>query len=78
MRITEKNLVAMVNRLNNEHGFENPKWNTVGSFKLRSENGGYSIAKVKNDGGGIQTIGGCYGMTTRECYYFLNGLLATL
>ena len=78
MTITKKTLEAMVKRLNATSGFENPEYCTVGSFRLSHENGGYSIRKVMNEGGGVQTVGGCYGMTTKECYFFLSGLLATL
>lgn len=76
MTITRKNLETMVKRLNNINGFNDVEWNTIGSFRLYHDASGYAIQKVMNEGGGVQTIGGCYGMTTRECYYFLNGLLA--
>lgn len=75
MPITKKNLESMVNRLNAIHGIENANWNTVNSFRLSRDGAGYSIQKVINDFGGVSNVGGCYGMTTKECYYFLKGLL---
>lgn len=77
MTITKKNLEAMVNRLNAINGIEDAKWNTVGIFRLAKDGCGFSIQKVMNEGGGVSNVGGCYGMTTKECYYFLSGLLAT-
>ena len=78
MTITRKNLEAMVKRLNSVNGFENPDYNTVGSFKLYKDGVGYAIHKIHNEFGGVVTLGGCYGMTTKECYFFLNGLLANI
>ena len=78
MTITKKTLEAMVKRLNNAAGFIEPEWNTVGSFKLYKDACGYAIHKIHNNGGGVVTIGNCNGMTTKECYYFISGLLATL
>ena len=76
MTITKKNLEAMTKRLNAVNGFEDPEWNTIGSFKLYKDGCGYAIHKVHNNGGGVVTVGGFYGMTTKECYFFLSGLLA--
>ena len=78
MTITKKTLEAMVNRLNAINGIENANWNTLNSFRLSKDGVGYSIQKVVNDCGGISNVGGCYGMTTKECYFFLSGLLANL
>lgn len=76
MRITRANLESMVSRLNAINGIENAKWNTAGSFRLYSDGCGLSIQKVENEAGGVSNVGGCYGMTTKECYYFISGLLA--
>ena len=78
MTITKKTLEAMVKRLNAVNGIEKAEWNTVGSFRLYKDACGFSVQKVVNDGGGVSNVGGCYGMTTKECYFFLNGLLATI
>ncbi len=78
MTITRKNLDAMVKRLNVVNGFENPEWSTIGSYRLYKDGIGYAIQKVDNEMGGVSTVGNCYGMTTKECYFFLSGLLSNL
>lgn len=78
MRITRKDLDAMVKRLNCIKGYNEPEYNTVGSYRLSFQNGYVSVVKVMTEGGGVQTVGGCCGMTTKECYYFLSGILANL
>lgn len=75
MRITKKDLENMVNRLNAENGFINPEWDTVGAYRLYKDYNGYSVHKVENAGGGVSVVAHCYGMTTKECYYFMCGLL---
>ena len=76
MRITKKDLENMVERLNRIHGLTEYDWNTMGSFRLNHNGYGYSIHKVNNEYGGVIVVGNCSGMTTKECYYFLNGLFA--
>ena len=76
MRITTKTLETLVKRLNATQGFENPDYNTIGSYKLSYQNGYINLVKVMNEAGGVRTLE-C-GMTTRECYYFISGILANL
>ena len=76
MRVTKTTLQNMVNRLNAEHGFENVGWDTVGAYRLYSDGIGYAIHRVNNAAGGVECIGNMAGMTTKECYYFLCGVLA--
>ena len=76
MRVTKTTLQNMVERLNNEHGFENPEWNTVGAYRLYIDGCGYAIHKINNTAGGVICLGNMSGMTTKECYYFLAGVLA--
>ena len=75
MRITKRDLQNMINRLNAINGFEEVKYNTVGGFRLYQDACGYTVHKIVNVGGGVSSVGNCYGMTTKECYYFLCGLL---
>lgn len=75
MRITKRDLQNMINRLNAINGFKEVKYNTVGGFRLYQDACGYAIHKIVNVGGGVSSVGNCYGMTTKECYYFLCGLL---
>jgi len=76
MKITKKDLENMVKRLNAENGFEIPDYSTLGAFRLYKDANGYAIHKVHNEMGGVSTVGHCYAMTVKECYYFLTGLLA--
>ena len=78
MTVNKKVLETMVARLNRANGFEVVEWNTIGSYKLYKDGCGYAIHKIHNAGDGVETVGSAYGMTTRECYYFLLGLLATM
>lgn len=75
MRITKKDLENMVKRLNAAHGFIDPDYNTVGSYRLYNSGVGYAIYKVGNSSGGVSVVAHCYGMTAKECYYLLCGLL---
>lgn len=75
MRITKTDLENMIKRLNAKNNISDPEWNTIDSYKLYKDGCGYAIHQVINSGGGVRAIGNCYGMTTKECYYFLCGLL---
>lgn len=75
MIIRKKDLENMLKRLNTMRGYLNPHYLTVGSYRLSCENGGYSVREVVNDSGAVRCLGNMYGMTARECYYFLNGLI---
>lgn len=76
MTITKTTLEAMVKTLNAKKGFHDVEWNTIGSYKLYKDGCGYAVHKVHNEGGGVEAVGYCYGMTTRECYFLLSGLMA--
>ena len=78
MRITTKTLENLVSRLNAVKGFENPERYTVGSYRLDYQNGYINLVKIVNDGGGVSVVGAGCGMNTKECYYFINGILANL
>lgn len=70
--VKESDLIAEVNRLNSEAGF-NPKdikeRYTVGTYILDSTYGGHRIVKVLSSGGCIETIPGISGFyTKRELY----------
>lgn len=76
MIIRKRDLQNMVDRLNIGRGYIAPTPLTVGAYRLDIENGGYCVREVVNESGGRRTLGNCYCMTSRECYYFLNGLIA--
>ena len=76
MRITNNDLNNMVKRLNATIGKENADYNTAGAYRLYKDAFGYALHRVMNSGGGVFTVANCYGMTARECYFLLCGLLA--
>lgn len=76
MRVTKKELLVMVETLNNVHDIFNPDWNTLHSYHLTQTSSGYKIEKVMNDHGGVLVVDNVCGMTPKECYFFLRGLLA--
>jgi hypothetical protein len=78
MRVNKKDLENMVKRLNSNAGFKEVNYNTVGSFKLYHDANGYAVHKVTNEHGGVESIGNMYGLTCKECYIFLSGLLVDL
>lgn len=78
MIIRKRDLQNMVSRINTGRGYIAPTPLTIGAYRLDVENGGYSIREIVNESGGKRTLGHCYCMTARECYYFLNGLIAGL
>lgn len=75
MIIHKSDLENMVRRFNISRGYINPQYLTVGVYRLCRENGGYCVREVVNKSGGLRTVGNVYGMTARECYFFLSGLI---
>ncbi len=75
MKITKTDLEKLVSRLNKIHGFNDPEWNTIGSYHLHISGYGISIEKIKNEFGAASLVAGINGMSKQECYYFLIGLL---
>ena len=76
MRITKNELEHMIKYLNNVKGFTDVEPNTVGAFKLYKDVCGYAVHKICNSSGGVETVANSYGMSTKECFYFLRGLIA--
>lgn len=72
MRITEKTLVSMVERLNAARKVQAGK---IGSYRIYKSGCGYAIDKIANDCGGVDRVGNISGMTAKECYFFLSGIL---
>ena len=68
-----KNLVSKINEKN---GSVNAQNNTIGARIIQKEICGIGINKITNEHGGVHELG--YGMTKKESYYLLQGLLQDL
>lgn len=87
-RITEKDLAAVVNRINEMTGSPETSYTTYqengkkkwkanpGNYHLQSAYGGHGLVRMCNEGGGVESIIGGY-MPKRELYekmqVFING-----
>ena len=67
---------SLVNKINEKNGFTNVQYNTIGAYLLHKDVCGLAVDKVTNIHGGVQKVG--YGMTKKEAYYLLQGLLQNL
>ena len=74
MRVTKAHVEAKIGILNKILGFENVKWNTVGTVRLYGYHGGYQIHVVSNVHGGVNTI--MHGGSLREASEFVSGMIA--
>lgn len=74
MKITAKTLENMIYGLNSIRGFDNPKWNTIGAYRLYRDACGYAVHEICNEAGGVCVLGNEHCMTATECYYFLSGM----
>lgn len=80
-RITEKQLNAVVERLNRITHSPLASWTktdkgptaNIGNYHLDYAYGGVSLARMRNEGGGIEMI--LPGGTKRECYERLQAFL---
>lgn len=78
-RITMKHLEVTLSRINAKAGFDNAKWNTVGSYQLSGAYGGWKLEQVLTAGGGIRSI--TYGYCSKrelleQMRAFLSGMEA--
>ena len=67
---------SLVNKINEKNGFINAQYNTIGAIILQKDICGIGINKITNAHGGVCKLG--YGMTKKEAYYLLQGLLQNL
>ena len=75
MKYNLKDLERMINQLNQKRGYENAKYNTVGSLKLSGAYGGYSVHLIMTEGGGVKPLIHGY-VTKNEVGAFLAGMLS--
>lgn len=73
-RITQKNLEAVLKRINAKAGFDNPKYSEIGSYTLDYAYGGVKLERFVSAGGGVTSI--TSGFTSkRECYDLMHSFL---
>ena len=77
MRVTAKDVQNLVNKINRLKGFENVSYNTIGALQLYRDGIGFAVDVIMNSSGGVKRIIGG-GLTTKESYYYLHGLLNAL
>jgi len=75
MRITEKDLENLVDRLNEIKGFSNPKWGTVGSYILDNAYGGWEVNQIVNERGGVRNFSAGGHIPKRELHNQLRAIL---
>jgi hypothetical protein len=80
MRITQKDLEAVLKRINSNAGFEGEKlYSTPGAYCLDGAYGGWKLAQYVNEHGGQRDIT-CGFCSKKELYYnmqaFLSGMEA--
>ena len=59
---------SLVRRINEKAGFENPQYNTVGSYQLSGAYGGWKLEKVVNEAGGVSCASSGGYVPKRELY----------
>ena len=74
-RITQRDLEAVVNRLNAREGFKDAKYSTVGAYCLDGAYGGWQLQKYVNECGGVTTISTGGYVSKRELYNQIYTLL---
>jgi hypothetical protein len=75
MKITQKDLEAVLKRINSKAGFENPKYSTIGSFLLDGAYGGWKLAQYCNEHGGQRDITSGF-IPKKELYYQMHAFLS--
>jgi len=87
MRITQKDLENLVNRINEATKSPNTSWtkNADGKMKANIDNyhlsyayGGVALHRMTNDGGGVDDVFRCGHVTKRELYSKLDAYLLGL
>jgi hypothetical protein len=84
MKITEKDLEAVVNRLNLVAKTPTESWKKVngknvsneGNYHIGYEYGGYCLYQMTNDGGGVRNVLSCGITTKRELYHSMQAYIS--
>lgn len=75
MRTTIAMLEHLTEALNTKKGFEDPKWNTIGSYQLSGAYGGYSLHMVASEGGGVHDVFRSGHISKKELYTMMQAYI---
>ena len=75
MKVTMRDVIDLTKTINTLRGFEN--YNTIGALYAYKDGCGIAIDIIVTSSGGVKRIAGG-GLTTKEAYFYLKGLLDTL
>ena len=76
MRITERDLNILVNKLNSLVGInEDVKYNTVGAFEISHAYGGVSLHRILCKHGSVEDVFRCGHIPKKDLYYRINAFL---
>lgn len=75
MKASISDVRALVKRVNEQRGFADASWNTVGAIELYQDICGIGVDEIVNEHGGVKRLEGG-GLTKNEAYLFLTGLLS--
>ena len=75
MRVTQKDLECLVERLNVAAGFNNPKYSTVGSYTLSYAYGGVSLHQYTSKHGAVRDVFSSGHITKKDLYNRLRAYL---
>lgn len=67
-RITEKQLQALVDRLNEKANIVHPSMRNVGTYMLSFAYGGVSLHRIMNESGGVDDVFRCGHVPKRDLY----------
>lgn len=73
MRITQAHVSAKIDILNRMLGFENAKWNTIGSVHLYGDASGWKLHLMMNEHGGVTSL--TQSGTLREAAAAVQGMI---
>lgn len=85
-RITNRDLEAVVDRINNVLGMPLKPYDrssgrsvaNVGNYHLSGAYGGYALHRMGNQGGGVSDVFGCGHVTKRDLYNRMHAFLKGL
>jgi hypothetical protein len=77
-KVTQRDLEAVIKRLNAQAGFQDAKYSTVGAYTLDGAYGGWQLQKYVNERGGVTVISTGGFITKRELYNQVYTLLNVL
>jgi hypothetical protein len=82
MRITQRDIESLANRINIVTGSPTETWgengSNIGNYHISYAYGGASLHRIMNHGGGVDDIFRCGHIPKRELYYRMEAYIAGL